>query len=233
MTRLTAKFFLTSVGVMFAFEAQAQTMGYFLPKVTVGGVIVQRLEHCPTGEDDDIYPRIITKIAVKSTYTPEDYVEVSAKSGFLAQRSVAVNLREDGTLKSINASSEGQGAQVLGAVVKVAAGIAGLGGGGQPSFLKSTESSYKALQSNKEPTNPHLKCKPEIEAKITELLKLREEVAKIASKIANDRPILQRELEISEIQKTKIADLEDELTQKIKVKAFTPEPKRNVELQMF
>lgn len=78
MTKFATKFFLTSAYIMFAFEAQAQTMGYFLPKVVVGGLVTQRIEHCPSGFSGDIYPLIITTIAVKSTYVPDDYVEVRA-----------------------------------------------------------------------------------------------------------------------------------------------------------
>ena len=232
MTKFATKIVLTSAAAMFAFEVQAQTMGYFLPKVIVGGLVTQRIEHCPSGLGDDIYPLIITTTAVKSTYVPDDYVEISAKSGFLAQRSVEINLRSDGTLKSINASSEGQGAEVLGAVVKVAAGIAGFSGGGLPvaaSLLKSTgqKSIEPAWMLAPPKPKPHLECESHIAKKVSELHKLRRDVDNIASDIANDRPISERALEIAEGQQARIADLEDELTQIIKVKAFAPATTRN------
>lgn len=150
----------------------------------------------------------------------------------MAQRSVEINLRSDGTLKSINASSEGQGAEVLGAVVKVAAGIAGFGGGGLPigalaeKFLVGKERNFDFIQKLPK-LEPYLQCQADIAKKVSELQKLRNEVAKLASDIANDRQLEDRALEIAEGQKTRIADLEDELTQIIKVKAFSPATTRN------
>jgi hypothetical protein len=224
--RTTAMLGVAAGTLMIGSPVHAQTIGYFLPKVVVSASVKQRLEYCPTGIDD-VHPMIVTTMTVKPTYVPDQYVEVRAKPGFLAQRSVEVSLRPNGTLESINASSEGQGAKVLGAVVKIGAGVVGLSG------AKIKKQNPNTLSTNTKPftiNNQYLECKDDIVKNINRLHTLRDDAAKLASDIANGRILTDGELAKTIINENEIRNLERKLTLRTNVDDFDIQILRNSNL---
>lgn len=100
---------------------------YFLPTGSVAASVTQRIDFCPTKVGEK--PRIITVIKIGSEIGPDTTTKliVDARSGFLSKRSTKLAVGPDGLLQSYDASSEGQGGPVLGAVLTTAATVASWG----------------------------------------------------------------------------------------------------------
>lgn len=96
---------------------------YFLPRTTLSVEIKQQLNSC---EIKDGTPNITTTITVTPIREadPDGLVRLDVGSGFLAKRTVKLELNSDGTLASFNSQSEGQGGAVLAAVAKLAIKVA-------------------------------------------------------------------------------------------------------------
>lgn len=100
---------------------------YFLPTASVAATVTQRIDSCPTLASEK--PRIITVIKVGSEIEPDTGTRfvIDARSGFLSKRSTKLSIGPNGLLQSYDASSEGQGGPVLGALLTTAATVASWG----------------------------------------------------------------------------------------------------------
>lgn len=99
---------------------------YFLPRTALAVEIKQQLNSC---DAKDGTPDITTTVTVTPVREadPDGLVRLDVSSGFLAKRTVKLELNSDGTLASFNSQSEGQGGAVLAAAAKLAIKVATAG----------------------------------------------------------------------------------------------------------
>lgn len=107
-------------------------LGYFLPKTKAAASFSQRLVKCPTAEDPTIRVETHAQILAKTAPDYARLFRLDARAGFLAKRSTDLFLNPDGTIKSVNATVEGQGAAVLVATAKLATFASSFAAGGVP-----------------------------------------------------------------------------------------------------
>ncbi|MCR5869469.1 MULTISPECIES: hypothetical protein [unclassified Sphingomonas] len=100
-------------------DGSVNSISYFLPKVELELVGEFRVKRC--APDVEVTP---TYTLVQS-YLPDTgaLVDLDTSVGFLAKRSVKIELYPDGTLKSFNGSWEGQGSKLITAVAKLALAV--------------------------------------------------------------------------------------------------------------
>lgn len=176
---------------------------YYIPKTKVVAQIKQRITKCEViGGKLDI--AIISEASIKAG-TKADYeraITINGKSGFLVNRSTKLTLNNDGTLKSFNGSSTGQGGALLSAVIQTAAIGASLTV--NPSIGASSLASAITTSNKKEkPTEPIIiyvpKCNAEIINKLTNLKMVNEKRSKIRNAIANGQAGLAMQEELVRI----------------------------------
>ena len=198
-------------------------LGYFLSKTVAAASFSQRLVRCPTSDDDNVYIESRAQIAAKVV---PDYVRlyrVDARAGFLAKRSTELKLAPDGTLKSINATTEGQGGAVIGSVLKAAAFVAPLAIGMPPLGGKAPN-----LVGAPPPPKPSIRCSKAVLAKLAERETQAEGIADMESKLASDG-LSAAQTELLTLRRSKLAEIDDGLTlssDPVRVDLARPDPIR-------
>jgi hypothetical protein len=182
---------------------------YFLPKAQASATVGQRLVSCPA--DSTEAPSVETSIAIVSQQIADSkaMVRVDGRSGFLAKRSTKLTLNPNGTLTAFNASTEGQGGEVVSAVVKTALTIGTIAAGAPgaasavagASRLVVSQQLFSVTKSNREKnflatlekrlqesepaaSPPVLKCKPEIILLMEKLSKVDDQIASLEDLVA-------------------------------------------------
>ncbi len=159
---------------------QKRELGYFLPKTRVAATVAQTIRACPTAVQQTPEVQTMIVIADQSGPDPKAFVRVDARSGFLARRTTKLGLRPDGTLQTFNASTEGEGGEVISALVKGAATVAAWSVGAPVApGAASAAIRFPAL-----PASPPLACKPDIEAALKRLGNAEGEIAALEAIIA-------------------------------------------------
>jgi len=155
-------------------KADKYALGYFLPKTKAAASYSQRLVRCPTTDDTRILLETHAQILAKTGPDYSRLYRIDASAGVLAKRSTELLLNPDGTMKSVNATVEGQGAAVIVSTVKLAAFAASLviGGPKARGFL------------GKPPTELATRCRPQVAALLTERGALADNVAKLEARLA-------------------------------------------------
>lgn len=165
---------------------------YFLPRTAVGAVITQRLVECPrwrtNAKGNPVEtPVLVTAIAAEGEVRadPDAMFTVDARAGFLARRSTKFALRPDGTLETFNVTSEGQGGEVLNAVIGAAAKIATWG---TPASVIAPSAPAQAISGKKgilaaPPRPPALRCTAKVEADLRALKRTVEDIAVIEARM--------------------------------------------------
>jgi hypothetical protein len=100
---------------------------YFLPRAKAVAGFSQRIVKCPSLEDDDILVETSANIVSKTAPDYARLYQFDAAPGFLSKRNTEMKLNPDGTIKSINATVEGQAGPVIVSVIKAAAFVASSG----------------------------------------------------------------------------------------------------------
>ena len=192
-----------------AAEEDVYEFGYFLPRTSFGAVAAERLIKCPEPGDETARQAVIATTVLISSATKPDpggYVRLDTRSGFLAKRTTEIKLNRDGTLSAFNGSTEGQGDAVLGAVIKVATGVAGvIAGGGMlaaPLSAAAPEAPAPRLS---------FSCTPETKQKVEERDRLAEQVAVLEELIASGEGRASV-VALLEIRRAAFAQADDELT---------------------
>lgn len=164
---------------------------YFLPRTSVAVTITQRIAACPVPDPKDptkpIGLVIKTYIAPGSeTYAdPKAIFKVDARAGFLSKRSTKLVLRPDGTLESMNVSSEGQGGELIGSVITVAATVGSwlmpavaMRGGGPQSQVAEPDRAPKYVA---------IRCRQEMMDALERLDVVRADIGKLESRIVDGK----------------------------------------------
>lgn len=181
-------------------RARNYALGYFLPKGRAAASFSQRLVRCPTADDPTILVESRAQIAAKTVPDYARLYRIDARAGFLAKRSTELTLYPAGTIKTINATVEGQGGAVIVSAVKLAA------------FAASTALGVPAPGIKSAPPRELLtQCRGEI----AELIEARAEqaalLARFETRLSEDGLT---EVEAAELaaQRTRLAGFDDALT---------------------
>jgi hypothetical protein len=153
---------------------------YFLPRTRVVANVQQIIRRCPTPEQP--LPLVTTKLGMDSELGPDPhgFIHVDARSGLLSGRTTKLELRPDGTLTSFNATSTGEGGDVLSALITVGATIASFGVG-LPIPLVAPAPGFHA---NVQLPEPPLHCIAEIERLVNRMAQVELDLANLRSRLA-------------------------------------------------
>lgn len=171
---------------------------YFLPRANVGGQVTQRIVSCPVADTKDpSKPKglaINTYIALGSEQfaDPKAMFTVDARAGFLSKRSTKLVLRPDGTLETFNVTSEGQGAELVGSLITVAATVATWGTAAAPVALAGAgmmqpQGVEKDDKAKPKPKLLKIRCAKPIVAALDRLGKVREDITRLEVRIVDGK----------------------------------------------
>ncbi|MFM5884287.1 MAG: hypothetical protein ACKOQ3_02960 [Novosphingobium sp.] len=193
-----------------AASAARPTLTYYLPKASVSASVSQRLVACPAVGDGEV--EVLTQWELKATQIPDHSqpVMIDAGSGFLAKRSVGLSYNEDGTLTSLNASSEGQGSAVIVSALKLAGAVAPLVSG---TGLIEYSATTKALPNvfNLPAAAVEQRCTAATLALLDQYDSARNRLANLESKLSEDG-FTDSEKAILSAADDKLAAIEEQLT---------------------
>lgn len=110
-------------------RSTGRELGYFLPRTRAIAQVNQVIRRCPTAAEPN--PVIVTVPGIDDRLgaDPAGFIRVDTRGGFLAGRTTSLGLRPNGTLTSFNASTQGEGGEVLSAVLGIATTVASFGFG--------------------------------------------------------------------------------------------------------
>jgi hypothetical protein len=156
---------LSTVAMGLAGPAHATdvTLDYYLPEVKIGFGVSHTITNCPDAVGKGFAMDTVT--AIKPVYGRGNEVKINPKGNLFVDRQVKLEYHENGTLKSFNGSSTGQGGKIVAAAIKAV------------SFVATTALGVPSLIPLDEAGNPSvdpIACKP----KISELLKQKEGLKK-------------------------------------------------------
>lgn len=97
---------------------------YFLPETIVSATVRQRLVSCPAAGGGNVVVETSWNLIPVARPDYDALVQIDASTGFLANRSTELTLNPNGTLVSINSEAEGQGAEVVEAVLGLVGTVA-------------------------------------------------------------------------------------------------------------
>lgn len=96
------------------------TLDYHLPEVKIGFAVSHMITACPNGTDGLDGFAMDTVTAIKPEYGRGEEIRINPKGTLFVDRQVKLEFHENGTLKSFNGSSTGQGGKILAAAIKAA-----------------------------------------------------------------------------------------------------------------
>ncbi|WAC25202.1 hypothetical protein [Blastomonas sp. SL216] len=99
-------------------EAEELTLDYHLPEVKIGFAVSHMITACPNAQGVGFAMDTVT--AIKPVYVRGAQIKVNPKGNLLVDREIKLEFHDNGTIKSFNASSTGQGGKIAAAVIKAA-----------------------------------------------------------------------------------------------------------------
>lgn len=133
-------------------------LDYRIPAARMAFGSSYELEQCPTA-DSELRVRVTTAIVPK--YIAGDTITLDASGGFLVKRSITLEYFENGTLKSVNAATEGQGGTFVASAIKAAAALPAIG----------------VFDAGDQLRDQPLNCLPHIEAQVQSVAATRAQIA--------------------------------------------------------
>lgn len=116
--KVTAAIMTTaSLGCAAPSHAKDVTLEYHLPAVQIGFAVSHMITSCPDAKGKGFAMDTVTLI--KPVYGRGEEIKINPKGNPLIDRQVKLEYHENGTLKSFNGSSTGQGGKVVAAAIKV------------------------------------------------------------------------------------------------------------------
>ncbi|MBN8842632.1 MAG: hypothetical protein J0H88_05215 [Sphingomonadales bacterium] len=153
----------------------------------------QTLVSCPAADGADASPSAGLEIAYDLQIVPkasaDRQVVLDGTGGFLVDRKTKITLAEDGTLKSFNGASEGQGGPFLASLIKVAATAYGLGapalpGAARPDGMKDYTAPFKGDGKVRKIVAYRLTCKADVQKLVAKLAAVDADIADLETLIA-------------------------------------------------
>ena len=222
---------LSTTAIMVAAPAHAQpkskeqeppfTLDYHLPEVKITFGVSYRITACPRGDTNDLSGFAMeTETEITPSYFRGTKIRINPKGNLFVDRAIKLEYHENGTLKSFNGNSTGQGGKIVAAAIK-AASFAGALPVGPPAFVASSDRSSPAV----------IKCKAEIAQLIDQRNELEEELDGLKNALSSGNA--------SESQLDRIARAEEaidatneRLTISLKSVVWTPGTDRNLPQQL-
>ena len=187
-------------------RARKYALGYFLPKGRAAASFSQRLVRCPTPEDVTILVESRAQIAAKAVPDYARLYRIDARAHFLVKRSTELTLHSNGTIKTINATLEGQGGAVIVSAVKLAGFVAS-------TMLVGPRGSEKSETKGKPKLEKQLltACRAEIAALVERRDAQAAHLARLEASLGEGGLT---EIEAAELsaQRTRLASIDDALT---------------------
>jgi hypothetical protein len=109
-------------------DASRLILDYHLPEVRIGFAVSHVITGCPNGAGLDGFA-MDTVTAIKPIYGQGEQIFINPKGNLFVDRQVKLEFYENGTLKSFNGSSTGQGGKIVAAAIKAASFAATLAAG--------------------------------------------------------------------------------------------------------
>jgi hypothetical protein len=103
-------------------HAADMTLDYHLPDVKIGFGVSHTITNCPDTVGKGFAMDTVT--AIKPVYGQGDEVKINPKGNLFVDRQVKLEYHENGTLKSFNGSSTGQGGKIVAAAIKAVSFVA-------------------------------------------------------------------------------------------------------------
>lgn len=183
-------------------DPKNRQFSYFLPRANAGAVITQRIAACPVPDPQD--PTKLTGLVINTYILPgtQIYADpkakfiVDARAGPLSKRSTRLALRPDGTLEALNVTSEGQGGELIGSLITVAATVASWGTAAAPAALAGALvgelrspviKSMPADERKPKPIYVAVRCAKPIVNALSRLEEVREDIAKLEARIVDGK----------------------------------------------
>lgn len=94
------------------------TLDYHLPEVKIGFAVSHMITACPAADGKGFAMDTVT--AVKPVYERGAKIRIDPKGKLFVDREVKLEFHDNGTLKSFNGSSKGQGGKIVAAAIKAA-----------------------------------------------------------------------------------------------------------------
>lgn len=115
---------LSTVALGLAGPAQAAdvTLDYHLPEAKIGFGVSHTITKCPDAAGKGFAMDTVT--AIKPVYGRGYEVKINPKGNLFVDRQVKLEYHENGTLKSFNGSSTGQGGKIVAAAIKAVSFVA-------------------------------------------------------------------------------------------------------------
>ncbi|MGF7172248.1 hypothetical protein FHS91_003956 [Sphingobium xanthum] len=98
------------------------TLDYHLPEVKIGFAASHMITSCPNAQGVGFAMDVAT--AIKPVYGRGEQILINPKGNLFVDRQVKLEYHENGTLKSFNGSSTGQGGKFVAAAIKAASFVA-------------------------------------------------------------------------------------------------------------
>jgi hypothetical protein len=190
-------------------------LGYFLPRTRAIARVDQLIRHCPTVVDPEL--AVTTTIALTDLAGPDParFIRIDARSGFLSGRTTKLALRPDGTLTSFNASTKGEGGEILSGLIGLATTAASLAVGvpmpGPSGFAEGGR-----------PAAPRLPfaCTGRVATQVARLETVEQELADLRARVAEgDETVAAHVLDDLTAESERLVD---QLTLSTDAKVFTP-----------
>jgi hypothetical protein len=109
-------------------NAAPVTLDYKLPKASVGFAVSHTITQCPKGSETPLQIDVTAGIA--AVYGAGETVTLNASGNLFVDRAFKLEFYENGTLKSFNAASDGQGGKLVVSAIKLAVTAASIAAGG-------------------------------------------------------------------------------------------------------
>ncbi len=98
------------------------TLDYHLPEVKIGFAVSHMITACPNAQGEGF--AMDTATAIKPVYGRGEQILINPKGTLFVDRQVKLEYHENGTLKSFNGSSTGQGGKIAAAAIKAVSFVA-------------------------------------------------------------------------------------------------------------
>ncbi|GAA0637316.1 hypothetical protein GCM10009424_09500 [Sphingomonas ursincola] len=197
------------------------TLDYHLPEVKITFGVSYRITTCPRGDTNDLSGFAMdTVTAITPSYFRGTKIRINPKGNLFVDRAIKLENHENGTLKSFNGSSTGQGGKIVAAAIKAVSFVGALTVGVPPvaaGFIKSSSAV--------------IKCKDEIAQLINQRNELEKELDGLRKALSSGNA---SESQLDRIARTeKAIDATNErLTISLKPVVWTPGTDQNLPQQL-
>lgn len=187
------------------------TLDYHLPEVKIGFAVSHMITACPKADGTGFSMDTVT--AIKPVDERGAKIRIDPKGKLFVDREVKLEFHENGTLKSFNGSSKGQGGKIVAAAIKAASFAA-------TAVLGVPLPGALAVKGQPKPRDP-LVCKEAIANLVKRKDELKSTLADLRKKLSQPGPSEDLLVQITQTE-AELADTLERLTISAKAAVWTP-----------